>query len=366
MRFFMFWGWSVVLFVTTAFSSVCNGRALLQDGDFSRGVVVAPLQHAQWSSSRTLCLPLRACTGVQRPLWKLQQWSSVGDVATGDYSLLQQGVEQWILSDAHQLVQKRLVLAPENATFGDVLLEMDGRSEFAARSNNGLAQYLPDLRSAWPHLLLSQQLETGRLGQYSALQLQGDFRVPLDNAQIQDGYSRAVHAARLVMAITVRNRLTGNYFWLNIPLYDDRIAAADFGCHKCTSEQDGQHCHTPKRLQDEGVWHCPEDKVGDQWWQNEKRGTARMIFRVPTRDFIAGDPERIQAGEWAQVRVDLLPYVRAGIEAARERHNGRTFPRDLFFYELGLFSVGWELTGFNHVAAQLRSWQLEGVIAENP
>ena len=66
-------------------------------------------------------------------------------------------------------------------------------------------------------------------------------------------------------------------------------------------------------------------------------------------------------GCWVYVHGDLLPFVQAGIQAVRQRENGRRFPADLFFYELGLFSIGWEITGFNHVASQLRDWQLDAV-----
>jgi len=154
--------------------------------------------------------------------------------------------------------------------------------------------------------------------------------------------------------MTVRNRLTGDYFWLTLPLYDDRYPHTDFGCQKCT--HNGERCYTPTALDAPGTWRCPEDRVGDQWWKNEKPGTARMIFRVPTRSLVHGTAN---SGYWVQVRGDLMPYVKAGIDAVRLRENGRTFPPGLFFYELGIFSLGWEITGFNHVSAQLRGWQLE-------
>jgi hypothetical protein len=89
-----------------------------------------------------------------------------------------------------------------------------------------------------------------------------------------------------------------------------------------------------------------------------------MIFRLPTRDFIAADVAKNAPTSWQAVDVDLLPYVQAGIEAVRQRENGRHFPEDVRFYELGLFSIGWEITGFQHVSAQLRDWQLEGESGE--
>lgn len=80
-----------------------------------------------------------------------------------------------------------------------------------------------------------------------------------------------------------------------------------------------------------------------------------MIFRLPTAGFVQHNADGYA------VAGDLLPYIRAGIEAVRERHNGKSFPQDLFFYELGRFSIGWEITGFNHAAATIHTLGLQGV-----
>lgn len=324
---------------------------LLSDAGFSRGVrVISPAQqrfspHREATGrSLTVCLPQRDCS--LQPLWHLQQWGSAQDIATAADS-----PSGWLLQDSAGRLQKRLQFSD-----GGVLLEMDGLGEFAARSESGVPQYLPDLRRAWPHWLLSQQLQSDRLSRSRQLLLAGEIRLLADEPQRSAGYDPSVHAARLLLAITVRNRLNGDYFWLTLPLYDDRQTFSDFGCQKCLDE--GERCYTPQHLTDNGVWRCPEDRVGEQWWKNEKPGTARMIFRVPSRVFVHGDVRR---GEWVLVSGDLLPYVQAGIEAVRQRENGRRFPASPFFYELGLFAIGWEITGFNHVAAQLRGWRLDAV-----
>jgi hypothetical protein len=353
---------TLLVFLAAVLSSVTVARELLVDPAFTRGLRVMPVGSAQTAAVKPkTCLPVSDCTS--QPVWTLQQWSTAKTISEGIHSTASPVQHRWLLRDAAGRVQKQLLWSPGDALLGDVTLELNGASEFAARDADGVARYLPDMRQPWPHLLLSQHLDSGRLDQYASLRLRGDIRVPFDEPQHQVGYSRARHAARLVMAITVRNRLTGNYFWLTLPLYDDRMPVTDFGCQKCTAEPDGLHCRTPQHLHEAGVWHCPEDKVGEDWVRNEKPGTARMIFRMPTAAFL---PARVQQGEWATVEGDLLPYIHAGIEAVRERHNGRTFPTDMFFYELGLFSIGWEVTGFNHVAGQLRHWSLMAHPAVNP
>jgi hypothetical protein len=337
-----------------AANAVSEITPLLLDNHFSRGVTVTPLSSQRYGLMQRdvpvvppVCLPLKDCSS--KPVWQLQQWSNAQDIVVADSDLF-----SWTLFDQQHQLQKRLVLKPLDPLEGDAIIEMNGLSEFAARSEDDAPHYLPDLRRHWPHWLLTQPLQSGRLAQYKHLQLQGQFRLLFDDPQRLPGYDPGVHAARLLIAMTVRNRLTGDYFWLTLPLYDDRYNHTDFGCQKCT--HNGERCYTPKMLVDPGTWRCPEDRVGEQWWKNEKSGTARMIFRVPTRDFVHG---AAKSGHWIQVSGDLMPYLEAGIEAVRLRENGRSFPPGLFFYELGIFSLGWEITGFNHVSAQLRDWQLE-------
>lgn len=337
-------------------ASESQPRALLSDNHFSRGVrIMAPVNvrpgflPKNIARAPVVCLPQHDCS--RQPVWQLHQWANAQDIA--DAVDLQ---SRWTLHDNASRVQKHFRLKPGDPVDGDVVLEINGLSEFSARSVDGLPHYLQDLGRAWPHWLLSQQLDSGRLMQYRQLLLSGQIKLLFDTPQHREGYDPAVHAARLVLAVTVRNRLTGDYFWLTLPLYDDRYLQTDFGCQKCTD--DGGTCVTPRTVNDPGVWRCPEDRVGEQWWRNEKPGTARMIFRMPTPDFVHGE---VQHGIWVQVSGDLLPYIKAGIEAVRQREDGKQFPADLFFYELGLFSIGWEMTGFNHVSAQLRDWQLDAV-----
>ncbi len=352
---------SLVLHASTAYAV-----DVLQDGRFSRGVHLFPFHPVAADDARFMaraaypdtCLPVTDCS--QQPVWSLQQWSTAQDIGTTTMLSLANGDQQWRLLDSAGRVQKRLRLSVSNARPA-LLLEMNGLSEFAARTEDGVPQYLPDLRHPWPHFLLSQDLPRERLSGYQALPLSIRFRVPMDEPQRATGYDSGIHAARLVLAITVRNRLSGNYFWLTLPLYDDRAlhvsteAVSGFGCQKCT--HDGEQCYTPVALSDAGRWRCPEDRVGDQWWQNPKPGTARMIFRMPAQRFVRNDIDG-----WQRADGDLLPYVQAGVEAVRERHNGKSFPKDLFFYELGRFTLGWEMTGFNRAAVEIDSMQLKGIV----
>jgi hypothetical protein len=329
---------------------------LLQDPQWARGVHLAPfrplasgaMRFATRQSFRNACLPLPDCRNA--PAWSLQQWATARDITEAKPQRLPDGAQAWILTDNAQREQKRLQFGTTKNP--GVQLGVNGLSEFAARNPDGVPQYLPDLRSPWPHLLLSQDAQGDRLSAYARLQLSVRYRMVRDEPQVMEGFQSGLHTARLVMALTVRNRLSGNYFWITLPLHDSRGLDSGYGCQKCT--HDRRHCYTPHALDQPGVWQCPEDRVGENWWKNEKPGTGRMIFRVASTDFV-----RAESDGGYEASGDLLPAIRAGIEAVRQRHNGHKFPADLFFYEVGRLSVGWEITGFNHAEVLFHHVQLE-------
>lgn len=349
-----YWRWllcgCVLLQVNT---TQCDTTALLLDPDIQRGVQLAPFRTTT-SSPRFItrntfnptCLPTTDCS--QHPTWVLQQWHTAQDIAAATPHTDTHGDTVWQLYDAQGRWQKQLQLGS-----GGAMLGLNGLSEFAAQNNNGIPTYLPDLRSPWPHLLLSQDTQSERLSHYAALPLHIRFRITEDTPQSTADMNPALHAARLVLALTVRNRLSGNFFWITVPLYDSRTPSSGFGCNKCDAA--GRHCYTPHTLTDPGYWHCPEDRAGEAWWKNDKPGTGRMIFRIPTAALVQPQTEG-----WQLATGDVLPYVQAGLEAARQRANGKRFPKDLFFYELGRLSLGWEITGFNRARAQFTTVQLYG------
>lgn len=84
----------------------------------------------------------------------------------------------------------------------------------------------------------------------------------------------------------------------------------------------------------------------------------KMLFRVDSRLFL---DRPLEVGEWSTVDVDLLPFIKAGIEAAREQPRLRHFSQSLYHYHLTFFSIGWEITGLNHVAMQVQDLALEGI-----
>jgi hypothetical protein len=217
--------------------------------------------------------------------------------------------------------------------------------------------YLDSLDQYWPHLLMAQNLPSTKLDQYQHLNLSLDARLLFDHKNIAPGYQTGIHAARFPIAIAVRNTLSGNLFWLSLVIYDDRYPQSGFICQKCVVNKEGEEsCHVPDTIDETGRWECPFD--GNRWSStSEKKGTRKMIFRIPTR---AITPHNIQGGEWTHYQVDLVPYIKEAIRAARETRQLRGFSQDLRFYEVGFFSMGWEITGLNHAAMAVKNLSLTG------
>jgi hypothetical protein len=198
-----------------------------------------------------------------------------------------------------------------------------------------------------------QNLKTKKIDQYQSMLLSFDANLLFDNSNIHDAYNKKLHAARFVVSIAVRNTMTNNSFWLNLVVYDDRYPSSGFLCQKCRAA-DGQDCYIPGKLEDPGQWSCPFD--GERWSrESEKKGTRRMLFRLPTS---AATTANIHDGGWVAYRVDLLPYIKAGVQAACADKTLHGFLPSLEFYDLTLLSFGWEITGLNHAAMQIRQISL--------
>jgi hypothetical protein len=204
-------------------------------------------------------------------------------------------------------------------------------------------------------------METKKLIEYEEITLSLDARLLFDIPNKQQGFDPSLHAARFPIAIAVRNTLSNNTFWLILVVYDDRYPESGLNCLKCITQENGEEqCKIPQQLDAPGRWECPFD--GSRWSKEaEKKGTWKMLFRVPTRAFAHGD---IASGEWTRFEADLLPYIEAGIEAARQTSHLGGFSEGLRFYDLTFISLGWEITGLNQAAMAVRNLSLNGVCDE--
>lgn len=355
-------------------SAAAAEKPLLLDPDFSAGYeVMSPKRDIYTDRSKREAIHSEKehseKSQKQKPVWRLVQWGSANSIAGVDAVALAGGGTTWTAEEnraGQPMVYKRVGTgliagtAEPGGKTRSLLLELNGLAEFSSayyadknRQKGKKNNYLTSSNEYWPHLLMVQNLATEKLSTYNTLTLSMDARLAFDDNNISEGYQQDLHAARFVVSMAVRDTLSNNGFWLNAVIYDSRYPSSGFLCQKCRSAN-SQDCYVPELLTDPGSWVCPFD--GQRWSKGaEKKGTRRMIFRIPTTALTA---ENIHNGAWTHYQVDLLPYIKAGIDAARADKSLRGFHPSLEFYDLSLFSMGWEITGLNHAAMQLRNVDL--------
>jgi len=298
--------------------------------------------------------------GTSDPVWRLVQWGSHHSLAGVPAEKRGNKTLSWQYAQKN-LVYKSITLGED----GHIELMLNGLAEFSSLFyQDKKSLYLKSLEHKWPHLLLAQNISSKRLNKYTKINLSLDARLLFDKKNQQEGYQHGLHAARFPIALSVRNTLSNNIFWLILVIYDDRFPQSNFNCQKCIAGISGMdECKAAQALTDKGRWQCPFD--GSRWSaKSEKKGTRKMLFRVPTSAFTQSN---IHLGEWSHYEINLLPYIQAGIEAARQTKNLSGFSNDLRFYDLSFFSMGWEITGLNQAAIAVKNLSLVGEsIAEKP
>lgn len=340
--------------LTGIFCAVAQAESLLLDTTFQQGYAVMSPQkdiytnRVEMEAVHRLRSPDKTTSST--PDWRLVQWGSNQSLAGMPAQMVGGAARRWEIPVKYQGIST-IYKALNLDINGELTLELNGQAEFDGH-------YLESLDEYWPHLLMAQNIQGKKLDSYQTIELSLDAKLLFDHKNQQAGYQTGIHAARFPLAIAVRNTLSGNIFWLSLVIYDDRYAESGFICQKCRMDNTGhEDCRIPEKLDEEGRWECPFD--GNRWSSSaEKRGTRKMIFRIPTK---AWTQDNIHNGKWAHYQINLIPYIKAGIQAARETRALKGFTTDLRFYELGFFSMGWEITGLNHAAITVKNLSLSGL-----
>lgn len=367
---------NVVIFIVSilipVFINADDGHEFIRDPAFGAGYsVISPLRERYKKTP-----PVQQVYSLNKnkadPAWRLVQWGSNNSLVGVFPVRGSDGSTSWSYEENqgdNSVLYKRVTLGPDGLVSKNLVLglELNGLAEFEAiKSDSAVSPYLPDKNHHWPHLLMMQEIETASLDHYQSIYLQFDARVLFDRQNIQVGlYDKNIHAARFVMGILVRNTLHGGAFWLMLVVYDDRFPEPGFSCKKCI-DNEKLNCRAAVTLDDPGFWSCGYDgqRPGLSWQTfpaNLKKGTQHMIFRIPSSAFRSGP----LASEWRHHEVNLLPYLEAAIDAHQEaeihrRKPGATHIDQRMFYTMRLFSVGWEITGLNHAAAEIKNISLKG------
>jgi len=227
-----------------------------------------------------------------------------------------------------------LIVHPEDGE-ADVIVGLNASKEFG-----GLYRQAGD---PWPHVYLSQRIahpggsgkESPSIAGMKSLPFSVSVRLLHDQPNRKEGYNRSLHAAQFLLLFTVQNLNRqspgyGDYYWLSIPLYDDREPVT--------------------------ALHAMQDKGSPK-----KKATDKLIYSIgvkPFTDAVVG------SGQWVTVGGDLLPHMIAGLQEAWKR-GFLPASQDLADYRLGSVILGWEVPGLNDVAIAVKDLHANAVLA-NP
>ena len=116
----------------------------------------------------------------------------------------------------------------------------------------------------------------------------------------------------------------GGYFWFGVPFYDSRYEIP------------------------------PSYKAKDA---GKADATGRFIYTIAGEN-VASEPMKVN--RWTKIEIDLLPYIKAGLEeAVKGEYLKDSNPSDYAVVEM---NMGWELPGTFDAAMQIRDLALTAVM----
>ena len=252
-----------------------------------------------------------------KPIWRLCQWGTKHSLANAR-----------CINDADGDVSygndaKKVSVGAGGSDNRDLVLEINGSNEYGnwARKQG----------ESWPHLLVEQQVcEVYPLEKLARLDFNlGIKRLYCENRMATDACNPELHAAQFQMFLVVKNinqnsNDSGNYFWFGVPFYDSRYDVP------------------------------PSYKAKDG---GKADATGKFIYTIAGENVTS---EPLKEKQWAEIDIDLLPYIKAGLEEAVKRgYLKGSNPGD---YAVVGMNMGWELPGTLDASIQIRDFALTAVL----
>ncbi len=290
-----------------------KSRPLFLDNHFRQGFLLSYPNSKKGAAAEAV---LNLDDSNNKPVWKLCQWGT-------KYSL----AKARCINDADGDVSyandaKKVLVGAEDSENRDLILEIKGSSEYGNRARKH--------GESWPHLLVEQQVcKVYPLENLARLDFTlGIKRLYCKNHLATDAYNPELHAAQFQMFLVVGNideksKDSGNYFWFGVPFYDSRYDVP------------------------------PSHKAKDG---GKADATGKFIYTIAGEDVTSGP---LKQNQWAEIDIDLLPYIKAGLkEAAKRGYLKSSNPGD---YAVTGMNMGWELPGTLDASIQIRDFGLIAV-----
>lgn len=247
-----------------------------------------------------------------KPVWRLCQWNSTFDLSLSKQEIVDNQTSR-LANEA-----KSVTISSNNSS-NDLILALDSRPEYRGKVRTK--------GQAWPHLLVEQSVQPIVLFKdVSRISFTIDARL-LTNACFKlEGYTRSLHTAQLPMTFIVQNRNKqskgfGDFIWFCVPLYDERKPFSDLYAAQDTADP-----------------------------------SAKMIYTPPSKTF---SQQTLHDGNWGTFsHTNLCPLFTEAITLAHKRGYLKESP-DTGDFAISSVNIGWEVTGINNVAIQIRNLDIK-------
>jgi hypothetical protein len=281
---------------------------LLQDTRFQNGFEI----NAPKAGKHVAMGVFQPPTATDKPAWRLCQWNSRFDLSLSKSEILDNQTIR--MGNA----AKSVTISSTNSS-NDLILALDSRPEYGGKVRTK--------GQAWPHLLVEQSVQPIVLFKdISRIAFTLEARLLTNECFKLEGYTRNLHTAQFPMTFIVQNRNKqskgfGDFIWFCVSLYDERKPFTDLYAAKDTADP-----------------------------------SAKMIYTPPSKTF---SKQTLHDRNWATFsHTNLYPLFSEAISLARQRGYLKESPDDGDF-AISSVNIGWEVTGINNVAIQIRNLEIK-------
>jgi hypothetical protein len=281
-------------------------RELVSDARFLRGFTVLAPRHGEPTLGQI------AGSESGEPVWRIAQWGSKFPTLASPPESLPSGQLRY----ANRA--KAVTVRGSDSEGADLTLMVDSRDEYGKRCRVPVGD--------WPHLLVEQPIVgLGTVDKIGSLRLHLDARLVYDTVFKREKFDPQSHTAQVNFVLIVQNRNResdrfGDFFWFVVPIYDTRYG--------------------------NGLPRYVAEDTADP--------STKLIYN-PGSEAIGG--YNLHDKKWHTIDVDLNPPLKLAFEAARQRGYLQK-SENWGDFRITSLNFGWEVTGINHAAIELKNLSL--------
>lgn len=198
---------------------------------------------------------------------------------------------------------------------GEINLNVDTSKEYL----NEAGEISPRVNGEdWVHLILQQSAGGVRVAEHSEIWVELDFNLTKTNVISSDG---GASQFQWIFSVRDMDSVLGDYFWLNITLYDDRY---------------------------------PEFPGGGHFDSGKEDATGKYIYSVPGKNMFDGP---VEGGKDYSIRLNVRPILEQAFADAKSK--GALEQSEFSSMALNSLNIGWEVTNVAEMGVKITHMSLK-------